>query len=464
MGLLFALENEEVVGQVGEVSQTTQPMAEVEEAVAQVATEADEINQVIQASSDTLEGVETLQKVQDVAQASVDSGEGMSEDAAQVAQVVVESICNRLGIASSRSLMPAIESFGSSNTRLSATKIAIEGIGDTIKRIWEGIKRVVKNLWEKIKGFFARFFASTEKVKKAADAMRKKAKEYASRNIENKTFENKSLFKLFAFSNLKDNGKGAAKTFEPKQVVDNHLALTKFTGEFVKSIQMAASGFEKFMDLLKGKVEEDKALNTVIDASLSLAKAYQAMGEVGNIGKSIVNMKPAEGSKSKVLALRVGPFYGGKTVNWKETSKMIGKGKDKELLVINEFSFGALNVTEGDDKSDIATLTVTEIEKTCSTVEDLMKATDEFKKNQSELDKLIKNVEMVVNGGLALAKTATADMSADVRDAINQTASLINTAVNGAYSVSLNLPLGNVMVAKGLLTYCDQSLKQYAKA
>jgi uncharacterized membrane protein YdfJ with MMPL/SSD domain len=145
-GLVFAMENDEVSQVVGTDEGVAQAMAEATDAAQEVATEAQEIAQAADDTVAAAADAETLEKVQDVVAQTVQSGQGMDETTAQVAQVVVESICNRLGIPHAHRLMPATESFGSSNTRLAATKVALEnGFTDTIKRIWEAIKKFVKN-------------------------------------------------------------------------------------------------------------------------------------------------------------------------------------------------------------------------------------------------------------------------------------------------------------------------------
>ena len=64
----------------------------------------------------------------------------MDEAAAEMASIAIESIRNRLGIRAQTRLVPATESFGNTNTRVVSTKLVVEEIGETLKRIWAAIK------------------------------------------------------------------------------------------------------------------------------------------------------------------------------------------------------------------------------------------------------------------------------------------------------------------------------------
>lgn len=477
MGLFFALENEDVAAAAGEFDPTAVPMAEVEKEVGTIVTEAEEINQVIQASEETSDSANTLQQVQGVAQAAVDSGQGLSEDAAQVAQVVVESICNKLGIRNSYRLMPATESFGSSNTRLSATKIAVEGIGDVIKKIWEGIKRVVKSLWEKIKLFFARFFANVDKVRKANDALLAKVRTYAGKSIETNTFQNSGLFKMFGHSRSGENKAGAAKKFEPELILKNHTGLTGATGGFVKALQDAATAAVTAVEGLKtaisvkgsaAKTADSTVTDKVTVAMKGISAAMDTYAKASSVGQDTVKIKGGEGADSSSEAHRVGPFYQGKTINWITT---VSKGKaaaDGAAAIpeykVKNFTFGSLKVSESDDNTEIKTLTLPEMEKFIGMNDDLLKATNEFKRNQSEFDSLVKAVGKTAEGALEVAKVTTEEISPAYRSLMQSLAGQIQSAVNAAGTMSVNLPLGNVMVVKGIMAYCEQSLKQYSKA
>jgi len=172
-GLFFALESEtDVVEPVGEMVPEVQ--AEVEAGTAELNTQENDVEEMSAAIEEAEADSETLGDIQEVMADSVEEGEGLDETAAEIAEVAVEAICARLGIRSKQSVMPAMESFGSKNSRLAATKIAIESIGDTIKKIWEAIKAAAIRLWEKIKSFFIGVAKNTGALSKHLEGLKQR--------------------------------------------------------------------------------------------------------------------------------------------------------------------------------------------------------------------------------------------------------------------------------------------------
>ncbi len=107
---------------------------------------------------------------------AVEDGEGLTEEAAEVASIAIESIRNRLGFRAQSRLVPATESFGNTNTRVMSTRLVIEGIGDTIKKIWAAIKAAALRVWEMIKSFFAKLFNSATMLAKHIQALKDRAR------------------------------------------------------------------------------------------------------------------------------------------------------------------------------------------------------------------------------------------------------------------------------------------------
>jgi hypothetical protein len=429
------MENDEVAQVVADDAGVAQAMVEASDAAQVVATEAQEI---AQAADDTIAAAgdaETLEKVQEVVQGTVDSGQGMDETTAQVAQVVVESICNRLGIVNSHKLMPATESFGSSNTRLAATKVALENaFTDTIKRIWEAIKKFVKSTWEKIKMFFARFFENTAKVIKAAEAMQMKVREISGKSAKETKFENRGLYKLFGFENK----------MAVKAISDNHLNLTKGTADFIKK------GKDLIASISKGIESKN------IDVESLANKAKETLEAV--MGTSAVlpaaNRKTDSDSKQKVTAQRSGPFVGGQTLNVIETLNT------QSQTVSVAITFEDLGY-EGDAKKEVPTLTQKEIGDSCTFVIDLMKATADYKKAMPDIEALGKATANAADSVLKIAETLTSEATADVKRSLSDIRGLFTDYTGSVTKLTVMTPSWNVKLGKGLLTYCQLSMAQY---
>jgi hypothetical protein len=151
-------------------------MEEQDEKVAATHDEADEVELIeegstidrelasveksLEALDSAEDDIETLEDIQGVMEDSVENGEGLNETAAEIAEIAVESIYRRLGVRKGRS-MPSLESFGSRNTRLHATKIAMESVGETVEKakkffmeLLEKIRQGFEAFWKKITSWF----------------------------------------------------------------------------------------------------------------------------------------------------------------------------------------------------------------------------------------------------------------------------------------------------------------------
>lgn len=107
---------------------------------------------------------------------------------------MVESICTRLGITTR--VMPSMESFGSANSRKAATKLAMEGVGDAISRVWQAVKEAIINLWNKIVAFVKKILNGNLALEKAAKALKERVAKLKGIPEEDK-FEDSSICNAF---------------------------------------------------------------------------------------------------------------------------------------------------------------------------------------------------------------------------------------------------------------------------
>lgn len=111
-----------------------------------ISLQQDDLNQA-QDISDTLETLST----------NVDTATGLSDDAAQVLQVVTEHFCRRLGY--KHSIVPALESFNDT-TRVQNTKLAIENLNKLNIQLNKSIniahESLLDSIFESIVGVFSK--------------------------------------------------------------------------------------------------------------------------------------------------------------------------------------------------------------------------------------------------------------------------------------------------------------------
>jgi hypothetical protein len=232
-GLVLAMEELENGGTDSETELVPASAAEVEAGAAEVSEQADSVEEVTQATDDAGEDVQALSDVKDVMEESVEKGEGLDETSAALAEVAVESICARLGIKTYGRALPSVESFGSKSSRLTATKVAIESIGEKIKTIWTAILNALQVVWDKIKSFFLSFVKHRNSLKKHLEGLKERASKMTG-EIEDKEIEG-GVAKAVAIEQKADSS-----TIE--SILTTSLNMVKLSGTITTAMKTYASG------------------------------------------------------------------------------------------------------------------------------------------------------------------------------------------------------------------------------
>jgi hypothetical protein len=135
--------------------------------------------------------VDTLEDIKDVLEDAADKGEGIDETAAKIVEITTEAIYARLGFRETK-VMGSLESFQNVRSRVTATRMAAETIGDRVSAVWEAIKKFFKDLREKIKELWAKYVTAVGRLKRSAEAMRRKVSQTNGTKKE-ETFTDKSM-------------------------------------------------------------------------------------------------------------------------------------------------------------------------------------------------------------------------------------------------------------------------------
>lgn len=114
------------------------------------------------------EAAETLEAYRGQLEQSLEEN-GLDRTGAAVLQVGMERTLSRIGTEINT---PSMESYGSASSRIQATRLTMEAIGDKLKEIWEAIKKALVKAWEAVKSFFASIFSQTQRLRDQADKVR----------------------------------------------------------------------------------------------------------------------------------------------------------------------------------------------------------------------------------------------------------------------------------------------------
>ncbi len=129
--------------------------------------------------AEAVETVDVLDEINEAVKMTEGIG-GLSEPVADALAIAVEHFTSRLGMTSRKVLFPSMEDFAAPSSRKGATKIAMEGIADVIKRIWAEILATFERVISWVADFFnnheiaaRRLINRAVKLKKRIDAMGK---------------------------------------------------------------------------------------------------------------------------------------------------------------------------------------------------------------------------------------------------------------------------------------------------
>lgn len=293
-GLFAVLEDEMVADPIVADSEQDERIEELESQVAEA--EMNDAGDVIDNADETLNdattGIDELNDIAEVASDSIEKGEGLTEEAAEIAEVAIEAICARLGYKPAKKIVPAMESFGGASSRLDATKYVLEGIKEASSKAWEAIKAFFSGLFATFKAFWDKMFDASLKIQARAKSLGEKS---AKARVDGLVLDGDKKFKAgkycIAFNTTPDQiASDASKT------VIHHVAVIKTInnvntdlGKLLESVEKAESS-EGFADAISAafeKIAKDDKLafgyeikTTGGDLSLPQTKDKQPDGEV----------------------------------------------------------------------------------------------------------------------------------------------------------------------------------------
>ena len=230
---------------IGEVEMVPAPEAEAPAAVAEVVEAGQDIDDGLGAISEATDDVAELETVGEIVSDSVEpevpggaEGPGMEPVAAALAAETVARLRKKWGLSSPQAIgAPSLESFGRASSRKQATRLALLGISDTIKKIWEKIKAFFKGLWDKIKSAIKSIFQSNVKTQQRAISLRKEVTALTQTKGKNDSFESGSLAKAFGVKDKDVEHKNIIACLQNhEKVIKATVDVNNGTAEFIKNI------------------------------------------------------------------------------------------------------------------------------------------------------------------------------------------------------------------------------------
>jgi hypothetical protein len=162
---------EEVIveGEVNATAPEAEAMAEVESAEAEV-IETDEAVGEAEATA------EVVDEVREHVEEAVETEGGVSEPEARALDVAVEHMLVTLGVARSKAkVFPAMEGFKQKETRVQATKVALESISGKLQALWKAIIANIQRVFEICAAFVKALINGSKQVELRAKLVMKMA-------------------------------------------------------------------------------------------------------------------------------------------------------------------------------------------------------------------------------------------------------------------------------------------------
>ena len=413
---------------------------------------AEEAKVVEEGSDDVEELVETSEALESfliAAQAAKKQG-GWTTQEATAYELGINVVMGRLG-GDARDVMPSLESFGSSRERINATASVENRITDTLKKIWEAIKRAVNKVVAFVRKWYLKIADGATRLKKRAEAIRKKAENTTG------TAKEKKIRTVLSGLHVNKNMPSAA---DLKSYLDKVTELVKSytSGKLSKSF---SQNCDDVVQAIEGQVEA-KAGST--DGLTALLSVNTPIASHFSDDSSILAKFPGapEGSTGK----SIGELPGGKKLALvipRSTQGAAAKDISKAARVVMKVALvdASQQKVEIDSSKEVAILEPSQVAALADAVIDLCDGVIDYRKEFENYERKTKDTLSKID------KISNKATKGDT-DAENASLEIVRAVANyaGAHirnygsstTTVINYGLG---LARNVLVYGNSSLNQY---
>lgn len=418
----------------------------------EIIEESSEIEADDEVIEEMTEAADSLESIY-IAMESAQTNGGLTAEAAQFASIAVENIVRKYGVTSS-DMGISLESFN--DNRVQATTVSMEGVGSALKDLWDAIVTKFHAMIKKIVDFYQKTIAAAPRIKRRAEALRKKARATtgAAKEKTIKTGLYNSLniagqvpTAAMLSSALKDMYTDVVTNKNRKEIVADAAALF---GSFSTAGTGTTGGADGVANALKTRLGlKDFPVNS---GNYTIAGSVSASGvKVGgyNATSAIEMTRNLPGNKM---------WFAGAVGGTERTSK---------IAAFRDFRCGIF--TDDDTvKTDRATtkekewavLATNEVESLCDLVVKNMEA---IISQKTQADKKLNSVKILKKEGEKLIAKIDGDDKAKNKaeaTAALQVATEVMRHQNTGEAAALS---HSYRTSKAILAYCARSLSQYKK-
>lgn len=381
-GLVAAMEQEELAATAA-VAPAPQPVSDspiidhsetVETGLLEVSDNESAAAQLQDQTEEAAEVATALESMAESLRAAAGNG-GLSKDAAHAVNIATEHLMRRVGIDTTKRTMPALESYGTVQSRVVATQLAMESMANTARKIWYAIVDAIKKSIAWLVDRWNSFFDVAKKLKERADKLAAKAEGVGAKEPKVKELDNSGYVSALHVGGKIENLPGHIET------------VSKLVGaEF--------GGVAKRMEAFTKGVEAKEA--GAVGAAVSVLQEHSAdMSLVTNPEAEGIR-KPLEG----VTVLRSPELPGGKALIQEEMKAEKNDDADAMVKALNaskQYLGDFSNKTKPADGAKMPVLSPADLAKLAKTVSGLADTLQKFnegsKKIADEKKKLVEKAE-----------------------------------------------------------------------
>lgn len=325
------------------------------------------------------------------------------------------------------------EQFGSYDARLANTQLVLEGLGENIRKIGAKILAWIKRIAEMVFGFIEGFFNEADTLAGNAQALQDRALKVRADTKTDKSVERqingKAVISLFSDAHGHD--------YTAKEIVQKYLGFTKDMNEALaeKTVTRAC---QYLADFLKGTYE--KKLTGAFTEDVAKDLSHEVITHM--LDQNFPQFVVVEGGNRQYVS----PFGGF------EMTVTVTDHDGKHTSIGLSKKLGGSS-----GKQTITALTPDEVIELAKTVE-------------SSMQRGIYHNYKAIRGKLWELRTAVSDTCDKIVRAQGDTTTgsipslhFLRSATGVIYELVTIAYKHNGMVAKGILHYCDISLKAYSK-
>jgi hypothetical protein len=374
-------ETTDTVGEDGEVIETTTseqevhevPSTELETALLEVNEQEQDIEDADECIDNAIATTEALEEHYNIVYQSLETG-GLNHTAAALLNASVENYATALGYDYKNiNLTTSLESFSGVSTRVAATEVSLEGVGDMIKKAWQAIIDLIKRSVEAIKNFFKFLFDSVSKLEHRAKKTKEIAQKLPNNTAKNVICNEDNSNDIRVRNALTCNGNKVTPENAAKSVNDalNNL-LSKWTPE--KTVDAAS----KVVDGLVSK--SDFNIKALCDNVVSNLPTDWAHGNASDdMSKQILDYLQLTGDK-KSYTINVSDMLPGDYLPFVVYNDGKENGKDKERRI-----YYAAGVLPFESKSKKITINAADKKKITEICDTILSAVGNIRKLETKI-------------------------------------------------------------------------------